>query len=163
MSREISNYMVFLLVMLPFMMPAGIGQIRFRDTCAEAKNFFRRDGEVRYAETCAKELKDVDTSIAEPRDVKGDRSNSVLFQACKLAKELLKLDEDTRWSLIAGVWAEMLCYAAGKCRGASHARQLSQGGQLLTVVWLFMAHFGVGEQYRVESGHVRAKLIVEDK
>lgn len=163
MSREISNYMVFLLVMLPFMMPAGIGQIRFSDTCAEAKNFFRRDGEAKDAEACAKELRDVDTSIAEPRDVKGDRSNSVLFQACKLAGELRKLgDEATRWSLIAGVWAEMLCYAAGKCRGASHSRQLSQGGQLLTVVWLLMAHFGVGEQYRVESGHVRAKLIVVD-
>jgi hypothetical protein len=28
-------------------------------------------------------------------------------------------------------------------------------------VWLLMAHFGVGDQYRVESGHARAKLVVD--
>ncbi|CAN6373244.1 unnamed protein product [Urochloa humidicola] len=211
-SREISNYMLFLLVMRPFMMTASIGQIRFRDTCAEAKDFFRRDDDVKdvkdylfllvkclsqmavairgflfsckfstvaiwhfcfgckYAEArkvirrsmaSANELMEVDTSIAHPRHVKGDRSKSVLFQACNLARELLTLEDDeTRWSLITSVWVEMLCYASGKCSGNSHARQLSQGGELLTVVWFLMAHFGVGDQYRVESGHARAKLIV---
>lgn len=163
-SREISNYMLFLLVMRPFMMTASIGQIRFGDTCAEAKNFFRRDDETRDEKGCANRLTDVDTSIAEPRDVKGDRSKSVLFQACKLAKQLMELEgitEERRWQLMAAVWVEMLCYSAGKCSGNAHARQLSQGGELLTVVWLLMAHFGVGDQYRVESGHARAKLIVD--
>ena len=32
LSREISSYMLFLLVMRPFMMTASIGQIRFGDT-----------------------------------------------------------------------------------------------------------------------------------
>ncbi|XP_006663073.1 uncharacterized protein LOC102709120 [Oryza brachyantha] len=165
-SRQISNYMLFLLVMRPFMMTASIGQIRFGDTCAEAKNFFRRgdDDETRDEKGCAGSLTAVDTSIAEPRDVKGDRSKSVLFQACKLAKQLRELEgitDVTRWQLIAGVWVEMLCHAAGKCSGSAHARQLSQGGELLTVVWLLMAHFGVGDQYRVESGHARSKLIVD--
>ncbi|CAL4886601.1 unnamed protein product [Urochloa decumbens] len=164
MSREVSSYMLFLLVMRPFMMTASIGQIRFGDTCAEAKSFFRRAHEAGDEAGCAERLRGVDTSIAEPRDVKGDRSKSVLFQACKLARQLLELEgatEAKRWRLVASVWVEMLCYAAGKCGGSAHARQLSQGGELLTVVWLLMAHFGVGDQYRVESGHARAKLVID--
>ncbi|KAL6880521.1 hypothetical protein ACP4OV_012086 [Aristida adscensionis] len=162
-SREISNYMLFLLVMRPFMMTASIGQIRFGDTCAEAKSFFRRgiDGALDEKQGAAM-LSAVRTSNVRPRDVKGDRSKSVLFDACRLAEALRAVESpERRWRIVSGVWAEMLCYAAGKCRGNFHAKQLSQGGEVLTMVWLLMAHLGMGEQYRVESGHARAKLIIE--
>ncbi|CAD6229505.1 unnamed protein product [Miscanthus lutarioriparius] len=160
-SRAISNYMLFLLVARPFMLTAGIGQIRFGDTCAEAKNFFAR-AEMAHpdARAAARMVLDVNAEIA-PRDVKGDRSKSVLFDACRLAKSLLELQPHKRWRVIRVVWVEMLCYAANKCRSNFHAKQLSAGGELLTVVWFLMAHFGVGEQYRIEAGHARAKLIVE--
>ncbi|URE10291.1 hypothetical protein MUK42_22508 [Musa troglodytarum] len=39
-SKRISEYMMFLVVFEPFMLPAGIGKIRFQDTCAEAMKFF---------------------------------------------------------------------------------------------------------------------------
>jgi hypothetical protein len=163
-SREIANYMLFLLVMRPFMLTASIGQIRFGDTCAEAKNFFLRlrGGEARMGERQgASALAAVKTDI-DPRKVKGDRSKSVLFDACRLAEQLRGVEERKRWRLVAGVWVEMMCYAAGKCRGNFHAKQLSHGGELLTVLWLLMAHFGIGDQYRVEAGHARAKLIVQN-
>ncbi|XP_004980515.1 uncharacterized protein LOC101785884 [Setaria italica] len=160
----ISICMLYLLVMRPFMMTVSIGQIRFGNTCAEAKGSFRRADEAGDEAGCVERLRAVDTSIVEPRDVKGDRSKSVLFQAYKLAQQLLELEgatEAKRCRLVASVWVEMLCYAAGKCSGSAHARQLSQGGELLNLVWLLMAHFGVGDQYRVESGHARAKLVVD--
>lgn len=160
-SRAISNYMLFLLVARPFMLTAGIGQIRFGDTCAEAKNFFKRAEMARpSASAAARMVLDVNAEIA-PRDVKGDRSKSVLFDACRLAKSLLELQPHKRWRVIRVVWVEMLCYAANKCQSNFHAKQLSTGGELLTVVWFLMAHFGVGEQYRIEAGHARAKLIVQ--
>jgi hypothetical protein len=159
-SRAVSNYMLFLLVARPFMLPEGIGQIRFGDTCAEAKNFFRRGMTQPDENAAASMLLDVNAEIA-PRDVKGDRSKSVLFDACRLAKSLLELQPNKRWRVIRVVWAEMLSYAANKCRSNFHAKQLSNGGELLTVVWFVMAHLGVGEQYRIEAGHARAKLIVE--
>ncbi|XP_073005274.1 uncharacterized protein [Typha latifolia] len=159
-SKVVSNYMLYLLVVHPFMLTAGIGQIRYGDTCAEAKNFFQRV-ETNPDETQACEmLLWVETKVP-PIQVKGDRSKSVLFDACILAKDLLELKVEKRWKVMSAVWVEMLCYSATHCRGYYHAKQLTAGGELLTLVWFLMAHLGIGEQYRIEEGHARAKLIVE--
>ncbi|XP_043720869.1 uncharacterized protein LOC122668349 [Telopea speciosissima] len=159
-SRAVSNYLLYLLVSRPFMLTAGIGQIRFGDTCAEAKNFFHRlEIEIDESQACRK-LHEVDTQVP-PIEVKGDRSKSVLFDASRLAKSLLKLDIEKRWEMMSLVWFEMLYYTASHCRGNYHGQRLSLGGELLTVVWFLMVHLGIGEQNRVESGHARAKLIVD--
>jgi hypothetical protein len=96
----------------------------------------------------------------EPVAVKGDRSKSVMFDACILAKELLTLDAKKRWGLMSEMWVELLSYAASHCRPSTHVAQLSEGGELITFVWLLMAHFGIGEQFQINEGHARAKLIV---
>ncbi|KAF3325329.1 hypothetical protein FCM35_KLT10400 [Carex littledalei] len=166
-SKDISNYMLFLLIVRPFMMPAGIGQIRFGDTCAEATNFLQQYGVINM-DDASRMILEVSTEY-DPALVKGDRSKSVLFRGCMLAhdlKEQFKITEngegdwDKMWKLISVVWVEILCYAASKCSGQYHAKQLSKGGELLTVIWFLMAHLGMGEQYRIEEGHARAKLIV---
>ncbi|KAL6134712.1 hypothetical protein ACLB2K_066940 [Fragaria x ananassa] len=164
-SKLLSNYMLYLLVMCPFMLPNGIGLIRFRDTCAEAEEFFK-EKRIMKSETkqaCTK-LYNVCTDIL-PSKVKGDRSKSVLFDACRLAKALqsLKTEENwynQKWELMSQVWVEMLSYAANQCRWGDHAQQLRRGGELLTHVWLLMAHLGLTEQFQISEGHVRAKLIV---
>ncbi|XP_030945730.1 uncharacterized protein LOC115970209 [Quercus lobata] len=45
-SKLLSDYMIYLFVKQPDMMPAvaGIGKLRYRDTCAEIVNFFSRRG-----------------------------------------------------------------------------------------------------------------------
>ncbi|KAH7662154.1 Histone-lysine N-methyltransferase protein [Dioscorea alata] len=159
-SKVVSNYLLYLLLERPFMLTAGIGQIRYGDTCAEVKHFFQRWGKEKSIEDVCKRLLKVSTEYS-PIAVKGDRSKSVLFDACRLAKELMKIEEKkTRWEVISLVLVEMLCFAATKCRGNFHAKQLSNGGELLTHVWILMAHMGIGEQYRIEAGHARAKLFV---
>ncbi|XP_057976196.1 uncharacterized protein LOC131163609 [Malania oleifera] len=181
MSRRVSRYMLYLLVIYPFMLPIGIGQIRFRDTCTEATRFFKErkcisEEKQSYSwvlncfrrkkslssdikEACNK-LLGVNTSIP-PTKVKGDRSKSVLFDACRLAGELQSIrDENIKWEMISNVWVEMLAYAANQCRGNYHAQQLRRGGELLTHVWLLMAHFGIAESFQISQGHARAKLVV---
>ncbi|XP_038696029.1 uncharacterized protein LOC119993148 [Tripterygium wilfordii] len=160
-SKILSDYLVYLLVMQPTMMSAvaGIGKIRFRDTCAEAERFFRRRNFGPNDETDAcKSILEINTDVS-PIAVKGDRSKSVLFDASILAKELQKLKQE-KWKLMSRVWVEILSYAAGHCVAKTHAEQVSRGGELITFVWLLMAHFGIGEQFQINEGHARAKLMV---
>ncbi|KAK6146318.1 hypothetical protein DH2020_020187 [Rehmannia glutinosa] len=110
-SRWLSDYMIHLLIMSPFMLPSGIGQILFQDTCAEAIEFFE-DRKLSKKDACEKLLQ-VDTRIP-PSEVKGDRSK---------------------------LWND-------------HAEKLSQGGELLTHVWLLMAHFGMTDQFRISQGYL---------
>ncbi|GMY34780.1 hypothetical protein FCV25MIE_30022 [Fagus crenata] len=159
-SKLLSDYMLYLLVMRPIMLPSGIEQIRFQDTCEEAKRFFkeRKTSITEEIQACLK-LLEVNTEIA-PSVVKGDRSKSVLFDACILAKSLNILVHQKKWELISNVWVEMLCYASAKCQWNHHAQQLSRGGELFTHVWLLMAHLGITEQFQISTGHARTTLIV---
>ncbi|MQL82377.1 hypothetical protein Taro_014861 [Colocasia esculenta] len=185
LSKQLSEYMMYLLVMQTNLMSAmgGIGLLRYRDTCQEARLFFDTSGEVLIWGDACKMLLSVTTDVAKPSDVKGDRSKSVLFDGCILAKRLMKLkvsaeapkagagapaeesgaleemEKKLRWDVIAKVWVELLSYAACHCRGMDHARKLSTGGELLNLVWLLMAQLGLGEQFRTETGEARAKLV----
>nr|XP_027118700.1 uncharacterized protein LOC113735938 [Coffea arabica] len=153
--KLISDYMLYLLVMRPNLMSAvsGIGQIRFRDTCEEAKKFFSRWKSELIIRTPGLGIcrKLITCCIAQ---------NGLTGKRLKLAKDLKKFNDKNRWEIMSKVWVELLSYAASHCRANAHAQQLSKGGELITFVWIVMAHFGLGEQFRIEAGHARAKLIV---
>ncbi|KAF7112717.1 hypothetical protein RHSIM_RhsimUnG0200800 [Rhododendron simsii] len=207
LSKLLSDYLLYLLIMQSTMLStaAGIGQTRFRDTCAEAKRFFletkiRKSEEGKmwclnifnflkcfcgnetengqsqsqtsncFNKCCSKGEKELQieacknilgvTTEVEPFAIKGERSKSVLFDACMLAKELKKLERQRMWQIISKVWVELLSYAACRCNANSHMAQLSKGGQLLTLVWMLMVHLGFGDQFQIIEGHARAKLMV---
>ncbi|XP_045816493.1 uncharacterized protein LOC123909634 [Trifolium pratense] len=162
-SQLLSDHMLNLLVICPFLLPNGIGQIRFEDTCAEVGEILEERKYIKERREVCKIILRVNTKIP-PSKVKGDRSKSVLFDACRLAKSLQSLEtkenwsKEKKWKMISNIWVEMLCHAASQCRGLNHAKQLSQGGELLTHVWLLMAHLGITEQFQISKGHVRAML-----
>ncbi|RVW73463.1 hypothetical protein CK203_057928 [Vitis vinifera] len=163
--KLLSDYMLYLLVMCPFMLPDGIGQIRFQDSCAEARVFFQDKKPITNRIQASEKLLQVSTEIL-PSEVKGDRSKSVLFDACRLANSLQSLEREEqwqcekKWGMISLVWVEMLCHAANQCRWNHHATQLRRGGELLTHVWLLMAHFGITEHFKISQGYARAELVV---
>ena len=119
-----------------------------------AKRFFQeRSNSISNRNEACKLLLEVDTEV-EPRDAKEDKSKSVLFEACRLAKMLESLEIDAvgeKWEMISGVWVEMLCYAASHCGWIQHRQllhhrqQLRRGGELLTHVCLLMSHLGLTE------------------
>ncbi|CAK9159057.1 unnamed protein product [Ilex paraguariensis] len=164
-SKLLSDYMMYILVKRPYMLPNGIGQIRFQDTCAEAMEFFQENKITIFNEDACQKLLKVEI-IIPPSEIKGDRSKSVLFDACKLAKCLRSMEREKqwgkqqKWEIINQVWVEILSYAANQCRWNHHAQQLRRGGELLTHVWLLMAHLGISEHYQISQGHARTKLVV---
>ncbi|CAL9226031.1 unnamed protein product [Arabidopsis halleri] len=150
-SKILSDYMMYLLIMQPKLMSevAGIGKIRFRDTLAEAERYFKKMGIInsRSVKLASEKILSVDTSI-EPRDVKGNHSKSVLFEASSVAKELMKLEKDfgkDKWKTLSKVWLEFLFHAASHCDGTTRLELLSKGGEFINFVWLLMAHFGLGD------------------
>lgn len=161
-SKHISDYLLYLLVSYPAMLPIGIGMIRYRDTCAEAMRFFKEKAPTfsSKSEACTKML-EVDCLEVLPSKVKGDRCKSALFDGCRLALTLRsEIQKGSMWKVVCQVWIEILAYAATHCRGFHHEQQLRKGGEFLTHVWLLMAHLGITEQFQVSQGHARARINV---
>ncbi|KAI4367147.1 hypothetical protein MLD38_022917 [Melastoma candidum] len=141
----LSNYMHHLLIKKLEMMSAvaGIGHIRYGDTCAEVQHFCRVYQAETVIEFCNKILNE-DTNI-ELADMYKDKRTSVLSDACNLTRILTQ--KDNKWEIISGVRVELLTYAAGHCGPDKHARAVSEGGELVTIIWLLMAHFGIGPHF----------------
>ncbi|CAL5034243.1 unnamed protein product [Urochloa decumbens] len=160
-GETLSEYMLYLLIKQTDMLSAtaGIGMQAYRDTRAEISRFFSLVP-VQNPMDARVMLLSVNTS-QKPSAVKGDRSKSVLFDAVILAKALRDLDDDElMWEVVAGVWGEMLTYAAGKCRGSTHVQKLNRGGELITLVWLLMEHMGLSDMYRIQERDAKSKIIV---
>ncbi|CAH8332307.1 unnamed protein product [Eruca vesicaria subsp. sativa] len=151
MSKILSDYMMYLLIMQPNLMSevAGIGKIRFRDTLAEAERLFKKKGieNSKDVKLASDVILSVDTSI-DPRDVKGNHSKSVLFEASSLAEELQRVEKEfgqEKWKTLSKVWLEFLFHAASHCDATARMELLSKGGEFINFVWLLMAHLGLGD------------------
>ncbi|KAG8064124.1 hypothetical protein GUJ93_ZPchr0004g39196 [Zizania palustris] len=77
-----------------------------------------------------------------------------LSRGIELAVALLKLDETRVFNLekqqeasivdvILQVWVDMLLYSGYRCSKESHAKRLSYGGELTTIMWLMAEHVGL--------------------
>ncbi|GFZ17719.1 transmembrane protein, putative [Actinidia rufa] len=113
-SKLLSDYMLYILVKRPNMLPNGIERIRF-------------------------------PALSLPKHC----------NCCKVRGNGIM---PRKWEMMSHVWLEILSYAASKCMWNHHAQQLRHGGELLTHVWLLMAHLGITEQFQISQGHARTKL-----
>ncbi|XP_050282527.1 uncharacterized protein LOC126723245 [Quercus robur] len=156
-SKHLSDYMIHLLYQQSSLVSEvlGISKQRFVDTCAEAQRFFSQRG-MENMEDAYRSILDVNTPL-KPVLVKGSKSKSVLFHASMLAKEIHLLGP-LKWYVTSQVWVELLSYAASRSRAYAHVQHLSRGGELLTFVWLLMAHLGLRDAW-VETS-IKTELTV---
>nr|XP_015624370.1 uncharacterized protein LOC107276973 [Oryza sativa Japonica Group] len=134
-SREISNYMMYLLLFQPDMLMPGTRQSLFAVACREIKHALR-DQRQRLDERGVARWISENPNAAQP----GDH----LAAARRLAEAMMQMNDAGRMlKVISGVWVEMICYSASRCRGFLHAKSLGAGGEFLTVVWLLLHRMGM--------------------
>ncbi|KAK3220450.1 hypothetical protein Dsin_014420 [Dipteronia sinensis] len=132
-SKWLSDYMLYLLLFCPSMLPKGIGEIRYEHTYVDATI------KLPPSEQRCKVNKELKSNIC-PRSV---------FERARGLASQLKGDEngwEKRWEMIREVWLEMLAYAAQNCEWIEHAQHLMKGGELLTHVGVLMVNFGLNKQ-----------------
>ncbi|CAN6218720.1 unnamed protein product [Urochloa humidicola] len=137
--RHMSNYMIYLLFVNPEMLLPGTRRNLFTTAYRELKGTLKDDDNLPMEKTGLTQR-----IIAKLQSAEGSQEEGFIHDAWALAKALLDLrDEKKMWEVIEGVWVEMLCFSACRCRGYLHAKALGTGGELLTYVWLLMSHMGM--------------------
>ncbi|CAL5086861.1 unnamed protein product [Urochloa decumbens] len=137
--RHMSNYMIYLLFVNPEMLLPGTRRNLFTTAYGELKSILKDDDNLPLEKTGLTQR-----IIAKLQSAEGSKEEGFVQDAWTLAKALRALhDEKKMWEVIEGVWVEMLCFSAGRCRGYLHAKALGTGGELLTYVWLLMSYMGM--------------------
>ncbi|AQK42372.1 putative protein of unknown function (DUF594) domain family protein isoform X4 [Zea mays] len=108
-----------------------------------ATEVFIRKSKARHAKEL---LEATEGSVKAPNPHGDSIRDSANMYAILLANELLSIelqwqDQRDTLELILGVWVEMSLYAADHCSQESHARQLSNGCEFITIVSLLAHHF----------------------
>ncbi|XBI96844.1 hypothetical protein VPH35_033066 [Triticum aestivum] len=127
--RQISNYMVHLLSESPEMLFPGSRKHLCRVAHAQLSDILK--GHVMEDEL-AQKVVDI---VESPQVSQG----CFVRDARVIAKRLMRLgDENKMWEVIQGVWIEILCFSAGRCRGYLHAKSIGTGGEYLSNIWLLL-------------------------
>uniref|UniRef100_A0A453DDX2 DUF4220 domain-containing protein n=3 Tax=Aegilops tauschii subsp. strangulata TaxID=200361 RepID=A0A453DDX2_AEGTS len=137
--KVISNYMMHLLVANPEMLMPGSRKSVFTTIYAELDAYL--DGD----KTPTPQDQSGFTQEVIEKCKSGYIPDCFVRDAWLLVQSLLDhSDDDTKiWEVIQGVWVEMICFSAGRCRGYLHAEALGTGVEYLSYVWVLLAFSGM--------------------
>ncbi|KAM0919122.1 hypothetical protein ACQ4PT_008505 [Festuca glaucescens] len=165
-AQALSNYMLFLLASRPHMLPPDASRNDYLVLCYALTNHMRystaedlisllqRYAEALWANSSAPEFE----LTCKNTNRRGDK---VLRGGCSLGGFLIHHRDSSpgcgttgTLEMICRVWAQMLCSVAEECSANSHAKQLSSGGELLTVAALvvkYMRSRRLSAYFHIES------------
>lgn len=136
-SKLLSDYMIYLLALRPYMLSLTTADITLEHACCELKPFL----EDRDRLEAISEMLSSDGNVADPKGYKVTiitQDWHMMSEVRDLLVELRRMDK--KWEIISSIWVEMLCHAAYNCHVYHHAKLLRRGGELITHVWLLLAH-----------------------
>ncbi|XP_075666019.1 uncharacterized protein LOC142635835 [Castanea sativa] len=145
-SKDISDYMMYILVMCPFVLSTRNAILSFENTCSSVEDFFleKKLPRLPKANSCARLISEY---VASSNEVDGYLlKDSLLPLAVLLANKLSQMDG--KWEILSKFWVENLAYVATLCQGNNHAQLLRKGGEFLTHVWLLIEHFHLARSFQ---------------
>jgi hypothetical protein len=147
--REMSNYMAYLLFVNPEMLMPGARRGLIRAAYDDLK-YLHVGNQPHYGPetTTTRQWGDQELARKLIRTLENSSGSRFAHDALALSKELMGIGEGEEgskkmWRVIQGVWVEMLCFSASRCRGYLHAKSLGTGGQYLSYVWLLLWYMGM--------------------
>ncbi|CAN6380737.1 unnamed protein product [Urochloa humidicola] len=136
-SRQISNHLMYLLFVNPEMLMTGTRSRLFKAAYGDLKRMIRLDA-------TALGEREITATILERMRMAPAGEGGLIRDAFGLAEALMiDMEAAAAWRIIQGVWVEMLCFSAGRCRGYLHAKGLGKGGEYLSHVWLLLSYMGM--------------------
>nr|CAB3465908.1 unnamed protein product [Digitaria exilis] len=172
--RMLSNYLFFLLVDRPYMLPGLAQTTLYRRTRENLENMWKENSESHPDESIYIKLKKLfslhdEANLTEWKhrvelatildDKKPDYSDEVprLYYAIKVTKLLRNIEQQkgskATLDVLLNVWIDLLVHAANRCSRESHAKKLSDGGELITILWLMTNYLHQGD-YALEPKDV---------
>ncbi|KAL6650372.1 hypothetical protein ACP70R_009297 [Stipagrostis hirtigluma subsp. patula] len=147
-AEALSNYMLFLLAARPYMLPPPASRNAYVQACYTLTTLEEKSPRdlACLLQSSRKQLNNrSNTEVTSSGNTSGSHYKRVLDRGSQLgAKPIGDESEDTlaaeMLELITQVWVEILCYVGYRCNVYSHAKQLSNGGELITVAALLMEH-----------------------
>ncbi|XBI97968.1 hypothetical protein VPH35_018254 [Triticum aestivum] len=165
--RVMSDYMMFLLVERPYMLPGQSQKKLYERTCEKliamgsadprypsrkrvVKDLFRLHDAPHSSISRVTEREELINKLYH--EYKNREINPLaprLTHMARLAKELLEKEKDgttDSLDLVLDVWMGILVYASNKCTRESHAQKLNSGGELTTVLWIMAEYISIAQR-----------------
>ncbi|EAY92956.1 hypothetical protein OsI_14750 [Oryza sativa Indica Group] len=160
--RAMSNYMMYLFVDCPEMLP-GLPQNwlyemtkkNIIESCRASNGFTH---EVKHGGQRSLRLKETEQVAGKLLkihigEVKPGPKEPRLTYARIVADTLSEWKDEDPIDVLFDLWIDFLMYAANRCNRESHAKKLNAGGEFLTIVWLMIEHFQQLAKAKKERGN----------
>jgi hypothetical protein len=167
--RALSNYLMFLLVDRPDMLPGLPQNWLYQQTCNNLDELCEKHLASNPASICTvlkkifwldhhwdlkpsaleKELANLILKLDHHKP--SGSENPRLNYAIQIVKVIIEQNVDDKVRLLLDLWTDFLLYAANRCSRESHARKLSSGGEFTTILWLVIEHLGKIKKEQQES------------
>ncbi|XVE48772.1 hypothetical protein DITRI_Ditri01bG0029300 [Diplodiscus trichospermus] len=160
-AKTLSDYMMYLVLVRPLMLPKGLGEVINEKNYDAAKRFFPDMEKKVTTKDSIQFRKTFTAAVLGHKSFRSQKNRfEVIEEGSTFAQKLQNFvtehqwDHEEKWEMISKVWMEMMTHAASHCSWKEHAQQLRHGGELLTHVSLLMAHLGLTTQIHREEADV---------